>query len=206
MHDSVFLAMNYLAHLYLSGNDQDLLLGNFIADAVKGKQYLDYSPGVSNGIVLHRSIDTFMDENPIVKQGTKRLHANYGKFSSVIIDIFYDHFLATYWKEYHTEELPNYVSGVYSELDTRKKEMPDKIQHLFHYMSTQDWLSSYARLNGIEKVLNGMSRRIRIQENFHESYRELIQYYDEYQQEFLEYFPQVIAHCEEIKHGFKIQK
>ncbi len=92
--------MNFLAHIYLSGNDTDLIIGNFIADGIKGKKYKKFSPGIQKGILLHREIDTFTDAHPIVRQSTKRLHKNYGHYSGIIVDILYDHFLAKNWSRY----------------------------------------------------------------------------------------------------------
>ena len=92
--------MNFLAHIYLSGDNEELKIGNFIADSVKGKQYLEYPPGIIDGIVLHRAIDTFTDTHPIVSRSVERLFERYGHYSRVIVDILYDHFLAANWKDY----------------------------------------------------------------------------------------------------------
>ena len=101
--------MNHLAHLYLSGSDPDLMLGNFIADAVKGKQVELYALGVQNGIRLHRAIDTFTDAHPVVRQTKAHLYAGYSKFAGVILDIYFDHFLAIGWANYHPQPLADFV-------------------------------------------------------------------------------------------------
>lgn len=198
--------MNYLAHLYLSDSDDQLLIGNFIADAVKGKSYKEYPTGIANGIILHRAIDTFMDTHPIVKQGTKRLHANYGKFASVIIDIYYDHFLATYWHQFSDLSLADFASASYETIEKYKNILPGKMPDLLFYMKRDNWLLSYNRPKGIQSVLQRMSNRIKIQENFHESYFDLIKYYTKYEEEFLEFFPLIMEHCEELRASFKIQR
>ena len=86
--------MNYLAHIYLSNEEEEITLGNFIADGVKGKKYVQFPLGIQQGILLHRAIDSFTDAHPIVRKSTKRLHKKYGHYSGVIVDILYDHFLA----------------------------------------------------------------------------------------------------------------
>ncbi|MGB5463037.1 MAG: DUF479 domain-containing protein, partial [Aureibaculum sp.] len=101
--------MNYLAHIYLSGDDDYIKIGNFIADRVKGKEYLNYQTEIQYGILLHRQIDTFTDQHSIVKKSKLRLHERYSHYDGVIIDILYDHFLAKNWKIYSEIPLNKYV-------------------------------------------------------------------------------------------------
>src|SRR5690554_6869802 len=119
--------MNFLAHIYLSGNDEEVILGNFIADGIKGKTYENYPKGIQTGILLHRGIDTFTDAHPIVRQSTKRLHKNFGHFSGVIVDVFYDHFLAKNWKTYSNEPLEEYVQRFYGLLQRHYDSLPKRI-------------------------------------------------------------------------------
>ncbi len=92
--------MNYLAHLYLSGSNEDVLVGNYIADGIKGEDKSNYKPGVIKGVQLHKKIDDFTDTHPIFKTSAKRLTENYGHYAWVIVDIYYDHFLANNWNKY----------------------------------------------------------------------------------------------------------
>ncbi len=96
--------MNFLAHLYLSKKNKNILIGNFIADAVKGKKHNLYSKEVQAGILLHREIDNYTDNHPIVRKSKRRLNKRYGHYNGVIIDILYDHFLAKNWNNY--SEIP----------------------------------------------------------------------------------------------------
>ena len=92
--------MNFLSHLYLAGNSEGLIIGNFIADSVKGSAYNNFSKEIQQGLILHRKIDSFTDSHPVVEQSKQRLRAKYKKYSSVIVDIYYDHYLAINWKKY----------------------------------------------------------------------------------------------------------
>ena len=105
--------MNYLAHIYLSGENDDVKLGNFIADEIKGKQYEKYPKEIQIGILLHRKIDWFSDNNANVKNSKRRLNSRYGHYKGVIIDILYDHFLAKNWNEYSQIPLHKYVHTFY---------------------------------------------------------------------------------------------
>ena len=110
--------MNFLAHIYLSGDDDMITIGNFMADGIKGKKYLKYPEGIQKGILIHRWIDSYTDSHTITKQSTKRLHAKYGHYSGVIVDILYDHFLAKNWHQYHEQSLETYVDDFYELLKT----------------------------------------------------------------------------------------
>ena len=104
--------MNYLAHIYLSNEEEEITLGNFIADGIKGKKYIQFPLGIQQGILLHRAIDSFTDAHPIVRKSTRRLHKKYGHYSGVIVDILYDHFLAKNWMKYHSIPLHKYIENL----------------------------------------------------------------------------------------------
>ena len=114
--------MNYLAHILLSGDSEDVILGNFMADKVKGRQYLNYGRGVQIGILLHREIDSYTDSHPVFLQGKRRLFGTYRHYSSVILDMFYDHFLAANWSAYSDVPLPDFTAEFY-ELLRRRQEV-----------------------------------------------------------------------------------
>src|SRR5258708_857949 len=102
--------MNFLAHVYLSGDHSKVLVGNFIGDFVKGKYLRDrYEPEIAKGIELHRAIDYFTDLHPIVRQSKNRLRPKYNHYSGIIVDIFYDHFLAANWNQDSEVTLPEYA-------------------------------------------------------------------------------------------------
>src|SRR5690606_7271733 len=116
--------MNFLAHIYLSGENPLIKVANFMADSIRGKKYLNYSSDIQKGILLHREIDTFTDAHPTVRKSTKKLHANYGHYSGVIVDIFYDHFLAKNWKDYSKIPLDVYVDEFYDLLGEHYEILP----------------------------------------------------------------------------------
>ena len=151
--------MNYLAHLYLSGNDKDLLLGNFIADGIKGEDKTNYKKRVLDGVRLHRKIDDFTDSHEIFGKSAQRLKPKYGLYSWVIVDVFYDHFLAANWIKFSNHNLKDYSSGIYQLLDNRFDELPKHSRRFLWYMKEHDILYNYSKLEGIEKVMLGLSRR-----------------------------------------------
>ncbi|OGX83228.1 hypothetical protein BEN47_17635 [Hymenobacter lapidarius] len=196
--------MNFLAHLFLSGSPAapayaDVLFGNFIADSVPGKQLRNYSPAVQTGIRLHRAIDTFTDQHPVVRRATQRLRAaGYGKYAGVISDMFLDHFLARHFLHYTPEVLADFAQRIYLQLMARQQEMPSRVQHFLPYMVTHNWLLSYADLESITRALGGLSRRATPGSGMETAVVELQANYAAYEADFLEFFPQLQQHVAEF--------
>ena len=180
--------MNFLAHIYLSGDNDLVKIGNFSADGIRGKDFTKYPEAMQAGIILHRFIDSYTDTHPIFKKSTKRLHSNYGHYSGVIVDIFYDHFLAKNWETYHIEPLDSFASNFYDLLNTNFGILPDRIKNLTPHMIAGNWLLNYAKIEGIQDVLNGMNRRTRYKSKMNEATKELQLYYDEFENEFSDFF------------------
>lgn len=187
--------MNFLAHIYLSGNDEEVILGNFIADGIKGKAYENFPKDIQTGILLHREIDTFTDAHPIVRQSTKRLHKNFGHFSGVIVDVFYDHFLAKNWKKYSNEPLEKYVQRFYNLLEQNSDWLPKRIKNMMPYMLADNWLLSYAETKGISKILFQMSHRIKYKIQLNEAILELEENYADFENEFTAFFEELRTFC-----------
>jgi len=186
--------MNFLAHIYLSGNDEDLKIGNFIADFVKGKAYDDFDPAIQKGIILHRAIDHFTDTHAIVSQSKRRLWEKYRHFSGVIVDIYYDHFLAKNWSDFSKVPLANYVDEFYSMVTSYGHKLPQSVNHMLPYMIQKNWLLNYANFEGIEDVMHGMSRRTKHDSKMEKSVEDLKMHYDEFGKEFTAFFPELEAH------------
>ena len=184
--------MNFLAHIYLSGDNELVTIGNFVADGVRGNKYKDYSEEIQLGILLHREIDTFTDAHPIFRRSTKRLHKNYGHYSGVIVDIFYDHFLAKNWSEYSAIPLPKYVNEFYKSLRTNFELLPSRFKHLTPFMIEDNWLLSYASIEGIQQVLNGMNRRTNGKSQMNKATTELKEYYNDFESDFTAFFEELV--------------
>jgi acyl carrier protein phosphodiesterase len=189
--------MNFLAHLYLSGNSDELKIGNFIADFVKGKPSGHIPENIIKGIALHRLIDTFTDTHPVVKLSIKRLQPTYHKYAGVIVDIFYDHFLARNWPLFSQEPLPEFANKTYALMNKNKALLPVTMHEMFHYMQKQNWLVSYAYTDGVARVLEGMARRTSFLSNMELAIHDLEKDYQEYDKEFLLYFPLVIDYVKQ---------
>ena len=135
------------------------MIGNFIADHVRGNHFTHFNVEIQQGIILHRAIDTFTDAHPIVRKSKRRLHKRYRHYDGVIIDIFYDYFLAKNWAQYSAIPLDIYTKAIYDLFDKKSPELPIKSQNFIKYMIEYDILYNYQFKDGIAKVLNGMNSR-----------------------------------------------
>ncbi|NNC49344.1 MAG: DUF479 domain-containing protein [Flaviramulus sp.] len=184
--------MNYLAHIYLSGENDLVTIGNFIADGIKGKKYKKHTKEIQIGVLLHRHIDTFTDAHETVRVSTKRLHEKYGHYSGIIVDILYDHFLAKNWRKYSNVPLDEYVSNFYDSLEEHFEILPLRIQKMMPYMIADNWLLSYASIEGITRVLDGMNRRTKNISGMNKAVNELEEFYKEFENEFTIFFDELI--------------
>jgi acyl carrier protein phosphodiesterase len=151
--------MNFLAHAYLSFGQEEILVGNFAADFIKGKEFARYQGNVKIGILLHREIDSFTDSHPLVRAGQSYLRPKFRHYSTVITDIFFDYFLGKNWEHFSATPLELFVNQTYEVLDQYQNELPDRFVEMFYWMKSQNWLYQYRTLSGIQKSLNGLSRR-----------------------------------------------
>jgi acyl carrier protein phosphodiesterase len=184
--------MNYLAHLYLAGNDRGLLVGGFIADAVKGRQIETYEAEIIRGIRMHREIDQFTDTHHLIGTGKAALRSRFSKFSGIVMDVFGDHFLACNWERYSNHSLKDYSEAMYSLLHEEKHIMPERSRYTLHYMSMQDWLYNYQHLEGIKRALTGLARRSSFISGMETAHKELERNYIFYEELFGAFIPELI--------------
>lgn len=189
--------MNFLAHIYLS-NDNDLIkIGNFMADGIRGKHYDHLPADIQKGIILHRAIDTFTDSHPVFRQSTKRLHERYHHYAGVIVDVIYDHFLAKNWKKYSNEPLEDFVQRFYMSLQNNKLFLTEKTIDMMPYMIKYDWLFSYQYVDGIARILFQMDQRTKNNSKMQFAIEELKEFYDEFENEFTIFFEDLKAFANE---------
>ncbi|MBS7254912.1 acyl carrier protein phosphodiesterase [Flavobacterium branchiicola] len=183
--------MNFLAHIYLSGDNDLIKIGNFMADGIRGKQFEHFPKDVQKGILLHRFIDTYTDSHDVFRQSTKRLHEKYHHYAGVIVDIVYDHFLAKNWSKYSDENLEDFVNRFYNSLDENYSILTEKTQGLMPVMTRENWLFSYRTTEGIQHILTQMDRRSKNISKMQFATEELKEFYTEFEQEFTLFFEDI---------------
>ncbi len=183
--------MNFLSHLYLSGDSEGIIIGNFIADAVKGNAFNKFTPEIQKGILIHRKIDRFTDTHPIVELSKERLRVKYKKYAGVIVDIYYDHYLAKNWNDYSDITLDQFVQDVYKTIISNHSILPEKSAHFTKYMLQHNILFAYSKLEGVERVLNGMAHRTTFESNMEHAIHDLKEHYLLFENEFKLFFPEL---------------
>ncbi len=184
--------MNFLAHLYLAGDNPESIIGNFIADHVKGSAIDTYSQGIIKGIRFHRSVDEFTDNNDIVNEAVVRLRPDFRKYAGVVLDMYYDHFLANAWDEYSNEELIDFTRRMYRVIKSSHHLLPARSKYILPYMMADNWLVNYKYFDGLHKALSGISRRTKFESNLESAVENLKGDYDYYKESFNQFFPQLI--------------
>lgn len=183
--------MNFLAHAFLSFGQEEILVGNFAADFVKGKEIQRYDKGILIGILLHREIDTFTDSHPLVKAGQAYLRPRFRHYSTVITDIFFDYFLGKNWDRYSDLTLETFVNQVYSILDSHLNLLPDSFREMYVWMKSQNWLLHYKEIAGIQKALTGLSRRTTFDSKMNEAPEILLEKEAEFELIFFAFFKEL---------------
>lgn len=188
---SYLYKMNFLAHLYLSESNAEVMIGNFIGDHIKGRNFTYLPLLVQKGVRLHREIDTFTDSHTIVKKSKRRLHKRYRHYDGVIIDIFYDHFLAKNWSEYSDVPLMEYVKSVYQLMQENIRILPTKTKRMLPYMIKYNWLYNYQFMEQIETVLKGMNQRTDGKSKMDLAIEDLELHYNDFEKDFSCFFEEL---------------
>lgn len=188
--------MNFLAHAYLSRNSDTLLVGNFIGDFVKGTQFGQYDAGIVEGILMHRKIDEFTDNHAVFRRSRRRIREKYGHYSGVIIDLFYDHFLARNWDNFENRPLKDFADHVYRVLQENFEIIPEAAKRMFPYMMKYNWLVSYATVDGIDRSLKGLSRRTVHDSGMENAAGDLLAMYPQFEEDFFEFFGEIVDYIE----------
>ncbi len=142
--------MNWLAHFVLSEHQENILIGNWLGEVVKGKKYQKYEGDYQKGIILHREIDSFTDQHPLVKATTKIFHPSQGKFAPVVVDMAFDYFLFTHWQDFEPEEFSSFKKKVYAVLKKHYHLYPPVLLERTKALIYFDWLEKYTTLECIQ--------------------------------------------------------
>jgi acyl carrier protein phosphodiesterase len=183
--------MNFLAHAYLSFDDPELLVGNMIADALKGKP-VEYPEKIQKGIYLHRNIDSYTDQHELVRATRKIFYPVISHYALVISDVIYDHFLGVNWNKYHHDSLFDFSQRSYKELDNHIIYVPERFQKIFQFMKEDNWFVMYSKHEGIHRTIDRLSYRSKGFTFSKETIDIFEKNYSELEGHFLDFFPQLI--------------
>ena len=188
--------MNFLAHIFLSGDNDELMIGNFIADFVKGQKKNNFPPEITRGIELHRAIDDFTDHHPVTAESKRRLYPNHHKYSGVVVDLYYDHFLAKNFEKYSKTDLLNFSKYTYTTILKFENILPFEVRSFLPYMIERNWLVNYSTVEGIGRTLSGLGKRVSFENKMDEAVIDLKLNYSQFEDEFYHFFPELLNFAE----------
>ena len=183
--------MNYLAHLYLSGPNEEVRVGNFIGDHVKGRRYQRYAPDVQKGILLHRQIDSFMDAHPLTRESASLFKPYYGRYAGVVIDIVYDHLLALNWSRHATQSLHRFVSAAHHTLLQHYFILPRPVKQFLPFLIKSRRMEHYRSLQGVERTLQIMAHYSSLPDHAGWAVVQIQDHYEILTQQFESFFEEV---------------
>jgi acyl carrier protein phosphodiesterase len=195
--------VNWLAHVFLSEPNVEFQLGNLLADVVRGPQRDAMSADFVRGAACHKAIDAFTDAHPVTKRSRSRVSSEYRRFSGVLVDVFYDYFLARDWGRYSSVTLAAYTAEFYARAQAREIRLPPEAGTMLDRIIRHDLLGSYAQVAGVERALRRLSTYLdsRWQKQFalDRSVRDLVAHEVAFAADFHEFFPTLQAHVAELE-------
>lgn len=197
--------MNYLGHIYLSGENEKVLVGNFIGDYVKGKNLEKFPEKIQFGILLHRQIDSFTDTHPKFIEAKRKFRDDFGLYSGIIVDFFYDHFLAANWNMFSDVTLRSFSKRTHAILLSNFINLPTRVQGFLPFLIQNRRLESYATVDGIIQSIEIMSKYTSLPTKSEIARHNLIQHYDFLSENFMDFMEDMIDFVSSA-HQIKIQK
>ena len=188
--------MNVLAHIYLSGDSDEIIIGNYIGDYVKGRDYLKYPEQIKKGIILHRHIDDFTDRHPVVHRSKILFTKKYHKYAGVVIDILYDHYLTKEWDTFSRRPIESITYQFYRAMVNNYDILPPKVQDRFPFFIINNWIESYKTSKGLKHVLSTLSKRTSLPSEAKYAIKTFKKNYYTLGEDFMEFFPQLIEYVE----------
>lgn len=180
--------LNFLAHTYLSGENNLIAIGNLIGDMVKGNAYEKYETDIRTGLILHRAIDEFTDKHELFLKSKRILSPHFNRYSGIVLDIYYDHFLSKHWQEYSDKGLQDFVNELYILLIRKYRILPARAQQVIPFMIIRNWLGTYGNDKALHQVFLGMHRRTQKRGNMHIAVEVLKNNYEFLEKDFLLFF------------------
>jgi acyl carrier protein phosphodiesterase len=197
--------MNYLAHIYLSDNSEENMLGNFLGDFVNKSLENNFEYSIRNGIFMHKKLDTFTDSHPDFLKSRNKISIPNRRLAGVLIDIFYDHFLAKNWSDYSSISLEDYADNFYNILKKFSNCLPDKLVKRMPIMINENWLVSSRDISGIERSLERISRRFsNTKHPLVNPIDDLINNYEEFERDFKSFYIDAIEYAQKLRYVQKI--
>lgn len=186
--------MNFLAHLHLASLAQSSLLGNLLADFVRGNPDDDFAPDIVAGIYMHRRVDVLTDGLPEVTTAKRWFRPETRRVSPITLDVMWDHFVSRHWSTLNPQiELAEFVAHARANIVPHLPDTPPRFINLNNYLWEERWLERYSDMAFIANVLNGMASRRPKLDALRASWQDLDDHYEPLEQLFWQFYPRMMA-------------
>lgn len=183
--------MNFLAHFHLSGTNEEIAIGNFLGDFLKGTTKEARLPLVSKGIKLHQFIDHFTDNHSVVKEVNQLLQPYFSKYAPVVSDVYFDYFLANHFSDYSSISLRDYTNSVYDLINRNKPLLTQRASKFYDFLIVRDIFFEYGNLGGMRHVFKGLASKAKFESNMEQGVPVLIKHEEELYQKFKLFYPEL---------------
>lgn len=190
--------MNYLAHAALSQSNLPSLVGNLLGDFCKGVPLCSLEPAILAGLENHRAVDRFTDTHPLVQIEKKQFSAQRRRFAGVALDVLFDHYLIKHWQCFYADPFVHAKAQLYQQLASAECLMPETMCQTMQKVRQQDWFHSYQDIDNVGKALDRIASRIRFANSFHGMIEEIMPRYNQLEQVFLYFYPQLQWHLQQL--------
>jgi len=194
--------MNFLAHMFLTYGDKERTVGNYIADFIRNRDLVLFSDKIVEGVMLHRHIDHYTDTHPEVLKSTRKLRDRHKKYAPVVIDVFYDYILSKNWDKFSSVDLRPFADNIYIYLNEHSEDFPIHLQDMTSRLIADDFLLQYGEQSGIEKTFRRIGKRAKFASNFDTAFQDLESDFEEINEGFLNFFPDLIEEVRNYKFGY----
>ena len=175
------------------------MVGSLLGDFVKGDDHRNYTPAIQRAILAHRQIDAYTDVHPVYRRSKGRLDPAFRHTKPILVDVFYDHFLAKNWDDYADVPLEDFTLRAYQALEQHEADLPPRLRRMLPYMKADNWLLSYRKLEGVGLTLSGLSRRMSFANRLDRGLTALRQNYAGLEADFGAFFPQLEGYADGLR-------
>lgn len=190
--------MNYLAHCFFAQTDAQSLMGNLLGDFIKGADLKNQPQQVILGLENHKAVDRFTDQHPALQPLKQSLSSERKRFSGIISDVVFDHFLFKHWAQFSNKDIEMFIDHCYSEILSVQNLMHESMRRAMVFMVEDDGLRINRELSGVGQTIDRLSQRIRFKNKLWGAIEEVEANYTSYEDSFLILFPDLKTHIEQL--------
>ncbi|NIY48371.1 ACP phosphodiesterase [Cedecea colo] len=190
--------MNFLAHLHLASLAQSSLLGNLLADFVRGNPDDSFAPDIVAGIYMHRRVDALTDGLPEVTTAKRWFRPETRRVSPITLDVMWDHFVSRHWSTLSPQiGLAEFIAHARANIEPHLPDTPPRFINLNNYLWEERWLERYSDMAFIANVLNGMASRRPKLGALRASWQDLEDHYEPLEELFWQFYPRMMSLAEQ---------